>query len=148
MLNVARVFLGTPAAAALGRFIRLAMDTSRSTRVHLSQGLLHLDDSAEMWEEPATLMVDEGAATCNPADTAIQLTAAATPCIGVYLTARDANTGICIFGDSTITTAGAAIPESTWDKPVFVPIDDVSKIWVASSVLNDVVHWTAIGRPS
>lgn len=146
MLNIARVFIGTPVAAALGRLKRLAVDQTRSLRVHLSQALDHSTSSIEGWEKPATDMAGQGTVDCLNANTAYQLTAADTPCIGVYLTAVKANAGICIFGSAGVTTAGAAIPKVTDSGPVYVPVENANLIYVASSNAGDDVEWSAISR--
>ena len=141
---LADVFSGIPKLASIGRSVRLAVDLTRSLRVYLSQGLDYTTSSVESRPKPATSVVGQGTKELTLADTAYQLTATSTPCKRVYVNAKEANAGIVIWGSSSVTTAGACVPKPSQMGNYMIDIDDVSKLWFASSGAADDVDWTAV----
>ncbi len=93
---------------------------------------------------PNTGMVS-GSVTCTLANTAYAL-GSSTACEAVIVTADEANTGNVIMGDSGITTAGVGVPKPSTAPTNPVPIDDIAKIYVASSVGGDVVQFVYFTR--
>jgi len=102
----------------------------------------------DTFEEPGS-GIDSVIKDCAAADTAYALVAASTPCIGVFLSAAQANAGQARFGDSAIAavaTGGAYIPHDDVSAPVWVSIDDAAKLYVSASNNGDDVIATIITR--
>lgn len=82
--------------------------------------------------------------------TALQITSTATPLKwGVRIKAAHANsTNFIYVGCNSTLTAGVAAPTTdgyqlALDTEVFIPIDDLSKIWVIGSTTGLVLTWIA-----
>lgn len=77
--------------------------------------------------------------TCTVADTAYQVSTS-TGVRAVMIAADEGNTGNVIMGDSTITTAGVGVPKPSTAPTKIIPLQDLRKLYVASSVGGDVVR--------
>lgn len=66
---------------------------------------------------------------------------ASLPTRGCLVAAADANTSPVVvnIGASALITLGMEIPESSAGTPLYIPIDDVSKLYFFSSDANAVV---------
>lgn len=103
-----------------------------------------------MSNRPANTVVS-GSVTVTTAQTPVQLstTALKTPCFGIWIAADNGNTGkeVAIGGSAATTNAklkvqqGLVLREFT---PVFVEVDDPTKVWVDVETSGDKVTWLAL----
>lgn len=87
--------------------------------------------------------IGSGTKNVTTAGTEVQLTTTSTPCSWVVVTARPANTGKIVVGDSAIVaTAGSerGIVLSAGSS-VSLPVDDVSKVYIDSTVNGEGVSF-------
>lgn len=136
---------GVPAAVTDQRAARLAVDLTRSLRVHLSAGTDYTTSSMTTREVPGSGYA-HGTRDCTAANTAYALAAASTPCFAVLMCAREANAGICITGGSTITTTGGQVPKISVGCAGWTFVDDLAKVYVASSNAGDDVDFVYLTR--
>jgi len=100
-----------------------------------------------MNETPVTIYppdtIGNGAKTVTTAGTAEQLTTTSTVCKWVTIMAKGANTGnIFVGGASVSSTSGISlVPLQT----IELEIDDLSKVYIDSSVNSEGVQYTYTG---
>jgi len=138
----------TPTAVGDGEDVHPWNNLVGARGVFQTQGSDHTTSSISTFEEPGS-GIDSVIKDCAAADTAYALVAASTPCIGVFLSAAQANAGQARFGDSAIAavaTGGAYIPHDDVSAPVWVSIDDAAKLYVSASNNGDDVIATIITR--
>jgi hypothetical protein len=86
--------------------------------------------------------IGTGSKNVTTAGTQVQLTATATPCSWLTVTARPANTGYIAVGGSAVDcTAGSEQAFAILDagQSVSVPVNDVSKVYIDSTVNGEGV---------
>jgi hypothetical protein len=140
-----RADAGIPTAVADGEGVAPRADLTGSLGTHLTNALSRTNDSVTSWDQPPTGDW-QGTRDCTVANTAYPIVAVSTPCVGVFLTAAEANAGICLWGSSTLTTAGAGISKASQAPSYLIPIDDAAKIHVASSNAGDDVNFAILTR--
>jgi len=86
--------------------------------------------------------IGDGSATVTTAGTRVQLTTTATPCKKVRITANGANTGNIFVGGSTIASGRGKSLVPLQD--VEIEIDDLSKVYLDSSVNGEGVHYVYV----
>jgi hypothetical protein len=134
-----QIFLGTPPAANLGDVVPMAGDTTRSGRVHLSQGLDPTSSGVTTEEVPASGGNEATQAISNAAATPLN-GGASLPCIWVIVQNRVAQSPIAVgwstiagVNEGTILQAGASVT---------IPVDDVAKVYGWATVLNEQLDWS------
>lgn len=78
---------------------------------------------------------------------ATQLTTTSTPCLGVWLSPSPGNSDYLMYGDSSITAATASAYGATiypGNNPTFVPVDDVSLIYVDAKTAGDAACFSYV----
>lgn len=136
---------GIPAAAGDGQAVAPWAGLRGDQAVFLTMGLDHTLDSVANRETPASGFL-HGTRDCTAANTAYPLAASSTPCFAVLMCAREANAGICITGGSTITTAGGPVPKISVGCIGLLFVDDLVKVYVASSNAGDDVDFVYLTR--
>ena len=89
-------------------------------------------------------IVNDGGDTVATAGTRVQLNGGVSlPCeIGVLVQARNANAGdIYVGGETVDSTHGTEWGPGEW---TFIPVDDVSKVYIDASDDGDKVGWIAL----
>jgi hypothetical protein len=87
----------------------------------------------------------QGHKDCGGAGTPVRLAASSAPCLGVALTADVDNVGRIAYGFSNAVRSAAGGEVGTSLAPgqsVFIPINDVTKVWLDGAV-TDGVGYTA-----
>lgn len=143
---VGRVWSGVPLtlASLLGKLTDLALDTSQSLRVYLSQGLEKGTSSIEGWEKPATGIMHGTFALTGGAD---QLPANA--CLSVTVQSRATNvaaTGIAVGGPAIPAPPGGGVvltPGASFTPPG--GINNTSLVYVRGTAA-EVVDFTYTTR--
>lgn len=71
-----------------------------------------------------------------------------TPRCGVTVKASILNSGKIFVGNSKMQNGGTGDTDCGYEldagESVFLPIDDISKVYVAASVANQIVYWIAV----
>lgn len=140
LMAALRASAGTPAAVADGQAVSPWASLTGALGTFLTQGLDYTTSSVTNRETSASGYA-HGTRDCTVANTAYALAAASTPCYWVLMCAREANAGICITGGATITTSGGPVPKISVGCIGLLYVDDLAKVYVASSNAGDDVDF-------
>jgi len=85
-----------------------------------------------------------GRKTITAAGTPERVTDQETPCSGVYLQALSANTGLIYWGRDERQAKSDVGVELDVGAPIWIPINDLSKLWLDAAVNGEGVCWVIL----